>query len=257
MTPINYTLALTSPPTRGARVLAAQRVLNGGNILGRDFLLGPDSEVDGVFGEATARACKRAKYWLGYPTAEITPTYGPHLDSFLHGVEQPTPEMVRRQELRRKEAAQTPLRVKALTEAKRHIGVKEFPAGSNNVLFSRWYGITGPWCAMFVTWCYEQFQSQAFVKGSRYAYVPYVVNDARAGRNWLQVVAQPQPGDLVCYDWDGGVADHIGLFEQWKTGDEFDAVEGNTAVGNDSNGGQVMRRRRRRALVECFVRVGR
>lgn len=247
---IDYTLGVTSPPKTGARVLRAQRVLKGDNVFGRDFLLG---SADGVFGEETGRGCIRAKFWFGYPTADLKPTYGPYLDAFLHGLEQPSEEMMKRTALREK---RKPLRVKALREAQRHIGTKENPPGSNVVRFSKWYGLIGPWCAMFVTWCYVVAESQTFEKGRRYAYVPYIVNDARAGRNGLSVTYDPQPGDLVCYDWDGGVADHVGLFEN-GTKSSFFAVEGNTAVGNDSNGGQVMRRERRGSQVECFVRVGR
>jgi hypothetical protein len=253
VTPLEYTLSVTSPLTQGKRAKAAQRVLSGGNVYGKDFLR---SAVDGVFGEETGRACIRAKYWLGYATKELKATYGPSLDSFLHGLEQPSSEMVKRTAAREKKAAQTPLREKALAEAKRHLGVKESPAGSNVVLFSRWYGLTGPWCAMFTTYSYVNAGSKAFVKGSRYAYVPYIVADARAGRNGLQVIREPKPGDVVCYDWDGGVADHVGLFEK-GTAASFTAIEGNTSLGNDSNGGEVMRRSRQGSQVEAFVRVGR
>lgn len=249
-----HTLSVTSPPTTGREVKAAQHVLNGGNVFGRDFLLGP---VDGVFGEETGRACIRAKYWLGYKTSELKPSYGHSLEAYLHGLSQPTQEMIARTAERQKQARQVPLRKKALTEALKHIGVKESPPGSNEVIFSKWYGVRGPWCAMFVTWCYVKAGSKALEKGERYAYVPYIVADARAGRNGLSVTRDPQPGDIVCYDWDGGVADHTGLYEKPTGTGTFSAIEGNTAVGNDSNGGEVMRCARKAVQVECFVRVGR
>ena len=158
----------------------------------------------------------------------------------------------------RQEAAQTPMRARVLARAKGQLGVKESPPGSNKTLYNTWYRASGPWCAMFVTWCYVNEGSKAFVQHQRYAYVPYMVADARAGRNGLSVTSRPLPGDVVAYDWDGGVADHTGLFERWSVvGDSFDAVEGNTAVGNDSNGGEVMRRRRRVSQVVWFIRVGR
>ncbi len=255
---LDHTLSITSPLTEGSLARYAQQVLNGSNVLGTDYLRGP---VDGVFGELTGRACIRAKYLLGYPTADLRPTYGQQLDRLLKGQEQPSAEMLRRQELRQEQAAERPLRELALAEALRHLGVKESPAGSNKVLFSDWYGIRGPWCAMFVTYCYEAGakDARAFARGQHYAYVPYLVADARAGRRGLQVIRDPKPGDVVCYDWDGGVADHVGLFEKWVSGRSiFSAVEGNTGVGNDSNGGEVMRRPDRKpSLVECFVRVGR
>jgi hypothetical protein len=251
---IEYTLGIASPLTKGKRVIHAQQVLNGGNSYGRDFLQGA---VDGVFGEATGRACRRAKFWLGYATKNITPTYGPNLDGFLQGAMQPTGEMVKRATAREKAAKLKPLREKALAEARKHLGVTESPAGSNIVLFSRWYGLTGPWCAMFVTYCHVKAGSKAFAKSSRYAYVPYIVADARAGRNGLHVTREPKPGDVVCFDWQGdGVHDHVGLFRAGNPG-TFETIEGNTAVGNDSNGGEVMERHRDSSSRPVFVRVGR
>jgi len=141
------------------------------------------------------------------------------------------------------------LRQAALDLAITQIGVKESPANSNQVKYTSWYGMVGPWCAMFVTWCFEtnkRGQSPTFVKGSRYSYVPYVVSDARAKRNGLVTTDDPVPGDLVCYDWNwDSEYDHIGIFERWTSGtSQFSAIEGNTSTSNNSNGGQVMRRQR-------------
>ena len=153
------------------------------------------------------------------------------------------------------------LRQSALKLAQTQIGIKESPADSNQVKYTSWYGMVGPWCAMFVTWCYETNQvgqSPSFVKGSQYAYVPYIVSDARAGRNGLKAVGADDviAGDLVCYDWDwNGEYDHIGIFEKWS-GNSFDAIEGNTSTSNNSNGGQVMRRNRLPSTqATVFVRV--
>jgi hypothetical protein len=111
---------------------------------------------------------------------------------------------------------------------------------------------------MAVTRAYVDAGSKAFARGQRYAYVPYIVHDARAGANGLAITHDPKPGDVVCYDWDGdGVADHTGLFDHWNGGNDFVAVEGNTALGNDSNGGQVMERTRHRSNVQAFVHVAR
>jgi peptidoglycan hydrolase-like protein with peptidoglycan-binding domain len=251
---IRHTLSVTSPLTRGPEVLEAQNVLNGGNVFARDFLQGA---VDGVFGQETGRACIRAKYWLGYPTAGLDPTYGEKLDGYLHGLERPTAAMLKRTVLRGAEAKQVPMRKLALDEAVKQLGTKESPPGSNIVRYSKWYGIRGPWCAMFVTWCYHAAHSKTFIRGQRYAYVPYIVHDARAGLQGLSVTKTPMPGDVVCYDWNrDGLADHTGLFER-GTAQAFHAIEGNTALGNDSNGGEVMRRSRSSSDVLCFVRVGR
>lgn len=149
------------------------------------------------------------------------------------------------------------LRELALERAIEELGYTEYPPGTNESVYGNWYGMAGPWCAMFVTWCYElEGDSPAFVKGSRYAYCPYIVDDAQERRHGLSVTQDPLPGDLVLYDWDGGDYDHVGLFERWVDLTHFDAIEGNTSTGSNSNGGEVMRRRRstsgQRTL---FVRV--
>jgi len=151
------------------------------------------------------------------------------------------------------------LRDKALKTASGQVGYSESPAGSNMTKYGAWYGANGqPWCAMFTTWCYETSgDSPSFMKGSRYAYVPYIVGDAYAGRYGLAVTDDPIAGDLVCYDWGfDGEYDHVGLFDSWQTGGKFWAVEGNTSTESDSNGGSVMRRTRDRAAqATVFVHV--
>lgn len=147
------------------------------------------------------------------------------------------------------------VREAALELAIGELGICESPSGSNNVKYGSWYGQNyQPWCAMFVTWSYELgaedvgTDSPSFVKGSRYAYCPYVVSDARAGQHGLKTTDDPSPGDLVVYDWQGdGTFDHIGLFEKWLSGTtDFSAIEGNTSYDSNSNGGEVMRRSRSR-----------
>jgi hypothetical protein len=159
------------------------------------------------------------------------------------------------------------VRAAALTRAISQIGVKESPPDSNNNKYGQWYGMNyQPWCAMFCTWCYElgaddiAQDSPSFVKGSCYSYCPYIVGDARAGKNGLLTTDDPIPGDLVVYDWGSsgdGVYDHVGLFEKWTSGmTQFQAIEGNTSMSNNSNGGEVMRRARDRyAQGTVFVRV--
>ena len=140
-----------------------------------------------------------------------------------HGTE-PTPPVV----------TQRSTRERALVFSRTHIGEKEAPAGSNNTKYGAWYGVNyQPWCAIFCTYCFEVGAggSPSFTRGSNYAYVPYVVQDARNSRNGLSVTGAPIPGDLVCYDWNSdGTYDHIGIFEAWDNSgrSEFTAIEGNT-----------------------------
>ena len=146
-----------------------------------------------------------------------------------------------------------------LKKAQSQIGVKESPANSNKCKYTSWYGMVGPWCAMFATWCDlmgEDPSPKTFVKGSRYAYVPYILADARLGYYGLSVTSSPKPGDLVLYDWSwDGEYDHVGIFESGNASN-WNAIEGNTSTSNNSNGGQVMRRSRSKSQASVvFVRV--
>lgn len=150
------------------------------------------------------------------------------------------------------------VRQAALELARSQLGYVE---GANNAnKYGEWYGANNqPWCAIFVTWSYElgkEGPSPSFVRGSRYAYVPYLVADAQDRRYGLSVTDDPIPGDLCCYDWQGdGERDHVGLFERWTSaGSIFDALEGNTSLSSSSNGGEVMRRSRTRSQT-TFVHV--
>ena len=148
-----------------------------------------------------------------------------------------------------------------LAKAKAYLGVKENPAGSNKQEFGAWYGMNGePWCAIFCTFADQKGgrPTQAFVRGSRYAYVPYVLADAQKAKYGLSVTHSPKAGDLVIYDWEQNKEpDHIGVFEGWVSGStsQFTAIEGNTSIDNNSNGGQVMRRTRTADNRVTFVRV--
>lgn len=242
-------LALTTPHTKGSHVLALQRQLSK-----HGYLQGtPDSE----FGPDTARAVYRAKYWLGYRKPDQVA--GDLLYSLLKGTKKPSLAMRLRITSRSKVAKQKPIREKMWEEAGKWIGQTEHPANSNRSKFSLWYGLIGAWCAMFVSWCGVVVGSKAFKKGHYYAYVPYMVADARAGRNNLAITYKPQQGDIACFDWNhDGIADHTGLFGHWTGATTFVGREGNTGPHNKSNGGMVMQDQiRHKSEVICFIHVGR
>lgn len=259
---MNFPYFLTSPTQKGPDVKKVQETLKD-NPFG-NFKPGP---IDGEFGEQSAGAVRRAKYWLGYPSSDINGRYGSTLYSYLTGEKKlPTTNKARRY-ARVKKAGETPVREKALKLAATQIGITEKPANSNIVKYSTWYGLVGSWCAMFVTWAYENVKdTKTFQKGSKYAYTPYMVRDARAGVNGMSLLTfdEVKPGDIVMYDWGGAglkgsayATDHTGLFERWtnKAKGEFTAIEGNTSTSNDSNGGEVMRRTRTTNFVSALIRV--
>ena len=157
------------------------------------------------------------------------------------------------------------VRLAALAQAVKYIGVKEHPPGTNkgpqiDVWQKRTNGITGyPWCAAFI-WCmFDDVGKKLHFTGPA-----LVQNWVLWGKAMGHNVLRPLRGDVVCYDWDaGGWADHIGIVEKvlalrWRK-DKFvgwiRAIEGNTSAGNDSNGGQVQRRWRWVNGAQVFLRI--
>lgn len=255
------TLHLTSPLMRGDDVSYAQNLLTK-NKFNTAFLTA--THHTGKFDEVTAAAVRRAKWELGYPQDKTHAYFDTQLEKYLRK-EDPSDNLPLLYRRRRKQRLTViPIGQKALTEAIKWLGTKEYPAGTNHVKpFGPWYNnYVGPWCAVFVSYCLAKVGfKEVSPDNERWAYVPYIVNDARNKRHGLRVVswADVKPGDLVCYDWPGesrGTADHVGFFEHKTGSSTFRAVEGNTAVGNDSNGGEVMRRDRNLSDVQVFVRVG-
>lgn len=159
-------------------------------------------------------------------------------------------------------------RQKILEISSWQIGVKETPPNSNNNPYGLRYNINMvAWCALFVSWIYEQADhSLGHVDSANpslngFAYVPTALNHWRTNG---KITTDPKPGDLVIYDWQKGktnettqekLVDHVGIFEKWldKSAGTFTTIEGNTSVANDSNGGSVMRRQRNMSFVEAFV----
>ena len=124
--------------------------------------------------------------------------------------------------------------------ARGELGYKETPANSNRTKYGAWYGLDGqPWCVMFVEWVFAQAGVKLPIET---ASCTILMNAAKSAGNW--VTSNYQPGDAVIYDWGGDKRpDHCGIVEA-VGGSSITAIEGNTAIGNDSDGGEVMRRTR-------------
>ena len=144
--------------------------------------------------------------------------------------------------------------------ARSQVGITEDPPNSNKVKYNTWiYGkeVSGPnypWCGAFVSWCFDK--AGRTIKGSGlsngFVGCPYAVAHVK---DWGKIVTIPEAGDVVFYDWQGdGKFDHTGIFEKDLGKGLFQAIEGNTAFGNDSNGGKVMVRADRKYKNAIFVR---
>ena len=134
------------------------------------------------------------------------------------------------------------------------VGVKENPPGSNaGPRVSQYEAVCGlnhePWCGCFQRWALKEIGYKGPLPPNP-AYVPSWVAWAR--QHGLTVKTS-RPGDLVTFDWArDGVGNHIGLVHGWPN-----TIEGNTSVGNNSNGGEVMVRDRGSVAADvlCFIRL--
>lgn len=160
--------------------------------------------------------------------------------------------------------------VAALQEGRHYLGVHEQPPGSNSGPFiSTWLQSAGvpnhePWCMAFV---HAMFLKVGMALGGGAS----VGNFEAWARQHGDLVGRPQPGDIACYDWNDdnwpdhvGIVDHVtarhgeivhfdGSVEFTQPGDVI-ALEGNTSVQNDSDGGRVMFRPRHPSVCR-FARI--
>lgn len=136
--------------------------------------------------------------------------------------------------------------------ARAEIGTKESPTGSNRTKYGVAYGWNGvAWCAIFIWWCLHQADADGLLPKKTASCWELMDAAKKAG---LWVTGNYQPGDILIYDFPGGKAtDHTGLCESVSC-DTVTAIEGNTGVGNDANGGMVMRRKRKLSQVKGAVR---
>ena len=129
--------------------------------------------------------------------------------------------------------------------ATKEIGVVESPKNSNKTKYGKWFGFDGvAWCGMFVSWCYAQagtpLPNIGFLKG--FAGCQTAVAYFKKNN---KITKEPKAGDIVFFDWNNdGRFDHTGIFVKWIDKNTFESIEGNTSLTNQSNGGQVMLRKR-------------
>jgi len=141
-----------------------------------------------------------------------------------------------------------------LAFAAMEVGYSETPANSNKTKFGKWFGLDGvAWCGIFCSWAYDKAGASlgniGFTKG--YAGCQTAVLHFTKSK---EVTSTPQAGDLVFFDWNGdGRFDHTGLFVRRIDATHFETIEGNTSLGNQSNGGTVMRRNRAYGKGVLFV----
>ncbi len=135
---------------------------------------------------------------------------------------------------------------KVIEIAEKEIGYTELPANSNKTKYGKWFGFDGvAWCGMFVSWCYDKAGFPLGNIGFKNGFAgcqTAVAYYTKKGK----LTKTPTDGDIVFFDWNGdGRYDHTGLFVKDIDGIYFETIEGNTSLTNQSNGGQVMKRKRK------------
>ena len=116
-------------------------------------------------------------------------------------------------------------------------------AGYNNFtkywqdIFPSWQG--QPWCAVFVTWCFEKAFGKDIAKRLLRHY-PYTYCPTMA--NLFTLNSNPKVGDIVIFYYGGQFA-HTGIVIK-VNGDYFETIEGNTNNGSTivPNGGSVCKK---------------
>ena len=143
--------------------------------------------------------------------------------------------------------------------AKSQLNYRE--TGNNNTIFGKWYGLNNnPWCAMFVSWCYDQAGLVSKVAAQN----KKGFASCDAGLKWftkknkIVPVGKAQAGDLVFFQFDKDPqADHVGICAS-NDGKSFLMVyEGNTSAdsrGSQSNGDGVFLKKRSYSLIMGVAR---
>jgi cell wall-associated NlpC family hydrolase len=143
--------------------------------------------------------------------------------------------------------------------AKSQLNYRE--TGNNDTIYGKWFGLNNqPWCAMFVSWCYDQ----AGLVSKVAAQTKKGFASCDTGLKWftkknkIVPVGQARPGDLVFFQFDKDAqADHVGICAS-NDGKGFLMVyEGNTSgdsKGSQSNGDGVFLKKRSYSLIMGVAR---
>jgi hypothetical protein len=128
------------------------------------------------------------------------------------------------------------IRSRVMARAHGELGEHEWPAGSNAgpvLEYLKPLGLgAAPWCAAFVTYV---LRHEGIKSGPpNPAYVPSWGEWAKE-KGLTKPLDKSLPGDLWCWNWDGGSLDHIGFCDEGVKGATAYYLDGN--VGN--YGGQV------------------
>jgi hypothetical protein len=130
---------------------------------------------------------------------------------------------------------------KFLEVAQAEVGYIEGPADNQ----TKYQKANQAWCGAFVNWCAKQ----AGVKIPNCVYTPSGATAFMDKKTWtIAEQADPQPGDIVFFDFPGDALDrisHVGIVIKNNGNGTVTTIEGNTAPdkkGDQRNGGEVCKK---------------
>ena len=124
--------------------------------------------------------------------------------------------------------------------------------GKGGAIFRQYCGLPSdaPWCCAFVRYIFDKGNdSSLFYGGKNVVYVPNAESWLFA--NYANIpIFLAMPMDVVTFNWDGGLPDHIGFVRERKSDTTVLTIEGNT------NGGIVANRERPAKYISGCFRIG-
>ena len=150
-----------------------------------------------------------------------------------------------------------------LAIAKKFVDDKYKEGANNDTIFGKWYGLNNqPWCAMFVSYCFNQAGYGALVAASG----KKGFASCEAGFKWFAKnsrvvpVGQAEPGDIVFFNFDSDptTTEHVGIvYVPQHDKKQLVTFEGNTAAdgsGSQSNGDGAYKKTRKYDKIMAVVR---
>lgn len=129
-----------------------------------------------------------------------------------------------------------------VAKAREEIGTVEGPADNETKYGKFTKHDKQPWCGSFVMWCAHEV---GFKHMPNVVYTPAGAEAFKGVGAWSNPeTADPQPGDIVFFSFDGKGIQHVGLVIRNAGDGTITTVEGNTAgdkkkSASENNGGEV------------------
>ena len=154
-----------------------------------------------------------------------------------------------------------PNAAKVLAAAKKYADEKYTEGTNNDTVFGKRYGMNNqPWCAMFVSGCFDDAGLVHLVAAS----TKKGFASCDAGAQWfaknkrIVPIGQAQAGDVVFFNFDKTPTDteHVGIVIS-NDGKNLITYEGNTSgdtKGSQANGDGVFKKKRAYSLVMSVAR---